>query len=455
MNRCNTSIKCLFAIITIPFLFLSCSTAGGKAGPSEEKTDAMLYIEDLIKDNYSVGMAVAVITEEGVSFHNFGSLSKGGKPVNENTLFEIGSITKVFTAALLADFSLKGLVSYSDPLQEYLPVKDPSINLLHLATHHSGLPVIPLNLDAADPNPYGAYGEEALISFLSDYDLTRAPGELYEYSNLGSGALGYVLASLSGKTYEELVSDTITHPLGMADTVINLNKEQKARFAQGYLADGSPAPNWDFDALAGCGALRSTASDMARFIQANLGLMETALASLLKETHGKRAGTGQEGLDIGLGWHIVPLGDSSLIWHNGGTGGYRSFCGFIPEQKMGVVVLSNSVYDIDTLGFHLLVPQIPLPGIRKSVDIPEATLKSYVGSYSLAPGYTFYVTLEQGLLMVRLTGQPALAVFPETDTLFFYKDVDAQISFERDSEGVVKALILHQGGVSQRAEKIE
>jgi len=266
--------------------------------------------------------------------------------------------------------------------------------------------------------------------------------------------LAHVLTLVSGRSYEELVIERISQPLGMDDTRITLSAEQQNRFARGHDSAGRITANWDFDSLAGCGALRSTTADMARYVQANLGLYKNALYTVMQYTHQMREKTGQADLAIGLAWHILTLSGTDIIWHNGGTGGYRSFIGFIPSRKVGVVVLSNAVFDIDYIGLHLLAPEIPLPPVKATVVVAADVLKTYVGTYQLTPQLFFEVTLDADVLMVQLTGQSALPVYPESETDFFYKEVDAQITFGKDNSGKVTTLILHQGGSNLTANKI-
>ena len=203
---------------------------------------------------------VGVIDPKGRWIVAYGSLNEGdARPLNGDTIFEIGSATKVFTSLLLADMVQRGEVSLDDPVAKYLPpsVKMPerngrSITLVDLATHTSGLPRLPSNLAPKDPgNPYADYSVEQLYEFLSSYQLTRDIGSKYEYSNLGGGLLGYVLARRAGKSYEDLVESRICAPLGMSNTRITLTPEMKARLAAGHNAALDKVENWDLPTLAG------------------------------------------------------------------------------------------------------------------------------------------------------------------------------------------------------------
>jgi CubicO group peptidase (beta-lactamase class C family) len=233
------------------------------------------------------------------------------------------------------------------------------ITLRDLATQRSGLPRLP-EMDPADPaNPYADLDTTRLFAFLAGCALSRDPGAGHEYSNLGVGLLGAALAWRAGTSYEQLVLERLTGPLELDDTRVTLSPEQTARFARGH-ADGKPVANWTFDALAGAGALRSTARDLLDFAGTNAGLRYTPLADAMARLREHRVPTDAPGLETALGWQVRTGNGRTLFWHNGGTGGYRSFCGFDPERQVGVVVLTNGTHEIDDLGFHALDPEIPL-----------------------------------------------------------------------------------------------
>jgi serine-type D-Ala-D-Ala carboxypeptidase/endopeptidase len=290
--------------------------------------------------------------------------------VDGNTIFEIGSATKVFTALLLAEAVRRGEVAYTDPVAKHLPadVRMPTrgakiITLDDLVTHTSGLPRLPNNLAPKDmSNPYADYSVKQLYDFLSSYELTRDIGERYEYSNLGVGLLGHVLARRAGVDYETLVSQRITGPLGMKSTVVTLTPALRGRLATGHNAQLQPAANWDIPTLAGAGAIRSTANDMLRFLSAAIGLEQTPLAPSMKALFDLRRPTGTPALEIARGWHILSPRGVDIVWHNGGTGGYRSFMGFNAKERRGVVALSNTSTQagVDDIGRHLLDPAFPL-----------------------------------------------------------------------------------------------
>ncbi|MBN2288817.1 MAG: serine hydrolase, partial [Candidatus Glassbacteria bacterium] len=248
----------------------------------------------------------------------------------------------------------------------------------------------------------------------------------------------------------------ICEPLGMRDTRITLTPGMKARLAQGHDEKGDPAGSWDFQALAGAGALRSTADDMLVFLAANLGLQESGLLPVMQKTHLPRRATELPEVEVAMGWHVSKKYGSEIVWHNGGTGGYRSFIGFDRQKRLGVVVLSSSANSMDDLGYHLLDERYELARMAppSEVELDPALYSDYAGCYELAPGSVFTVSVEDSKLMVQLTGQGKAQVFPESETEFFYKVVDARITFEKDDKGEVSGLVLHQGGLDLSAIRL-
>jgi D-alanyl-D-alanine-carboxypeptidase/D-alanyl-D-alanine-endopeptidase len=417
----------------------------------------------------SVGIVVGVIEPKGRRVIAYGSLAKDDKrPLNGDTIFEIGSVTKVFTSLLLADMVQRGEAALADPIAKYLPkeVKVPerggrAITLQDLSMHTSGLPRMPTNFSRQDPaNPYADYSAEKLYQFLSTYELPRDPGSEYEYSNLGGGLLGHLLARRAGMDYEALVQSRIAKPLGMNSTGITLTPEMKARLAVGHNDTLAPVPNWDFQVLAGCGALRSSTSDMLDFLAANLGYTKSPLAPAMASMLAVRRRTSVPGPDTGLGWLFANRDGKDIVWHNGGTYGYRSFVGYDPKTRVGVVVLSNTftAAGVDDIGMHLLdarFPLIPPPKEHKEITVDPKLLEGYVGRYQLAPNFIVTISGEGNRLFAQLTNQPKFEIFAESDREYFYKIVDAQISFETDSQGRATGLVLHQNGAHVPGKRID
>jgi D-alanyl-D-alanine-carboxypeptidase/D-alanyl-D-alanine-endopeptidase len=454
-----TMIKRIAAVLSIFFI----ANAGAAAVLSDADIRAILA-DRIDVQHQGVGIVVGVIDPNGQRVVAYGNRSKGGKPVDASTVFEIGSITKVFTSLLLADAVQRGEVALTDPVSKYLPpnVKVPErggkkIMLIDLATHTSGLPRLPSNMQPKDPaNPYADYTAAQLYEFLSSVDLTRDIGSKYEYSNLGGGLLGHVLARRAGTDYETLVQKRILEPLGMTSTTVSISRA-KDRLAVGHDATLQPVANWDFGVLAGAGALRSTANDLLTFVAATIGLTKSPLAPSMAAMLATRRPTGIGGLQIALGWHISTINGHEIVWHNGGTGGYRTWIGFDPKSRTGVVVLSNTstTTGVDDIGAHLLDPTVPLVQATKQRKVDPAILDRYTGRYAFAPTFVITITREGDHLYAQATGQPRFEIFAKDDRNFFYKVVDAQLTFVVDANGRATSLVLHQNGADHSGKRIE
>ena len=272
-----------------------------------------------------------------------------------DSIFEIGSVTKTFTGLMLAQMIEQRKVQLDAPVRELLPAgavakpQDREITLLDLVTHHSGLPRMPDNVHPGDPNNPGAdYRAADLYAFIGKHGVARPANAGFSYSNVGFGLLGQALANRADQPYARLLEELITVPLGLKDTVISLAPQQQARFIQGHTADHRDAHAWDVTGLAGTGAIRSTASDLLTYLDANLHpdkLASKGSASLNARTLPRAIALSHEvqdevepGLHIAFAWLVDPSG---IYWHNGETGGYSSFVFFNPSQDSAAVVLVN------------------------------------------------------------------------------------------------------------------
>ena len=415
-------------------------------------------------ENLGIGIVVGVVDPSGRRVVSYGSLAKDDKrKLDGDTVFEIGSISKVFTSLLLMDMVRRGEVSLTDPVAKFLPssVKIPErnnrkITLADLSTQSSGLPRMPDNFKPKDEsNPYADYTVQQMYDFLSGYQLTRDIGSEYEYSNLGVGLLGHVLALRAGMSYEALLRTRICEPLGMKDTRITLTPEMKARLAVGHSEALSAVPNWDLPTFAGAGAIRSTANDMMTFLAANLGLVKTPLAQAMADEVSVRRSIGVANMEIAYGWHVQTKDVQTIIWHNGGTGGYRTYAGFDPKAKAGVVVLSNlsTAAGTDDIGRHLLNSDLPLqkvgaPVEHKEVTIDPTVFDRYTGVYKMAPVVLITVSRDGERFYLQLTGQGKIQMFPESERKFFLKIAEAQLTFDAGQ------VTLRQGGRDTVAKRL-
>jgi CubicO group peptidase (beta-lactamase class C family) len=379
-----------------------------RIGNFEDFTDAIrAFLRQRVEvEKRNVGLVVGIMDDHGCSLVSCGKMNDGdAQEVNGDTLFEIGSITKTFTALLLQDMVERGEMKLEDPVAKFLPasVRMPTrhgreITLLHLATHSSGLPRMPDNFDPKRADNIAAdYTDEQMYAFLSGCKLTRDPGAKFEYSNLGSGLLGQVIALKAGTDYESLVVDRICGPLQMDSTRIRLTPELKARFATGHNQLGYAVSGLDFQVLMGAGALRSSANDMLKYVSANLGLTPSPLTTLMNKTHGVRFRSVLRRVGVGLAWLVQmdPQG-RQIIWHGGGTDGFGTFAGFDKRRRRGVVALSNSLdFDVAVIGKLLLESEWLSERRPKKTRINREDCESYAGQYQLAPSFSL------GMLLVR------------------------------------------------------
>jgi CubicO group peptidase (beta-lactamase class C family) len=448
------------------FVFVLAAAVEATAAPAARlPSDAVVgrILRERVGSASDRGIVVALLDSDGPRIVACGKSGNPESPdLDGQTVFEIGSITKTFTATLLADAVGSGTAGFDWPVGRLLSpnVRVPSragrpITLGDLATQTSGLPRLPGNLGPRDPaNPYADYDATRLYEFLSRYALPRAPGETYEYSNLGFGLLGHALAYSAGSTWEELARRRIMVPLGMSDTGVVLTRSMRRELAAGHDASGARVKNWEFQALAGAGALLSTAGDMQRWLAAQLGGARGPLAAAIAATHVVRHATTISETDIALAWHVTRREGGALYWHNGGTGGYRSWAGFIPHNGTAVAVLSNSSADIDDIGRHLLDEKSPLAKPRVEVAVDPQKLVAWAGSYELAPDFSITVTLENGALFAQATNQPKLRLSADSETDFWVEEAGAGITFLRDASGRATGLVLHQGFNDTRGKKV-
>lgn len=476
-------------IVCLCLVWISAFVSGGAAADEASLAEKITeYAKPAIESGGIVGLTIGVIdARDGVAdvklpdgaeipkidgaktlVLGFGRANdaRDGAP-RSDTLFEIGSITKVFTSLLLAEMVERKQLNYDDPIDGLLPaeVKAPAhgerkITLIDLATHTAALPRMPSNFAPADmTNPFADYKVEQLYKGLADLKLKREPGKQYDYSNLGMGLLGHALALKAGKSYEQLVTDEITKPLGLNSTVITRDEAQLARSASGHDADGAPSRDWDLATLAGAGGLRSTSGDMLRFLAAEMGVLDSPLAPAMNASQEIRLATKIPPGSIACGWHVAA--DGALRWHNGQTGAYTSFTGFDRGRKIGVVVLSNTTSPlVDTIGVGvlkiLLGTKPPALHIKPVAKVDPAGFDALVGKYELVPiTQTFTITREGDQLWAQLTGQSKARLFPTSDTEFFYRIVDAQITFVKDDDGKIVRLVLHQGGRDLPARRLK
>ena len=317
-------------------------------------------IEENVENGKHQSLFVAMIDEKGIQQYFAGHTKNGGDPIDENTIFEIGSVSKVFTNLLLADMIEKDEINLNDSIDKFLPegVNTPTYNgkkitLLDLSTHTSGLPRWPEGFSTRDTDKTKDYDREELYEYLTNAEITKEIGSEYSYSNIGTSLLGHILSLQAEQSYEDLLKERVFDKFEMNSTCVKKCDAFLDRFTTphrlGFQVDEINLT----DDLAGAGEIRSSGKDMTSFLSYVMGLKESEMKDSIKLTHRIHHQITDQSF-IGLGWHITQFEDRTIIWHNGATIGSTSFVGFDPESKQGVVVLSNSFVLLDDLGFWLL-----------------------------------------------------------------------------------------------------
>jgi CubicO group peptidase (beta-lactamase class C family) len=425
--------------------------------PDDDIREMLRY---LVEDGETPGIVLGLLEADGSTrILSHGSGGPGARPLGPRSVFEIGSITKVFTGTLLADMVERGEVSLSDPVARYLPegTRVPSrngreITLLDLATHRSSLPRMPGNLVTDAANPYPAYTMEDLYAFLAQHELRRDVGSQSEYSNLAVALLGEALARRAGGTWDEVVRQRVLEPLGMRMTSTVAAGEMAEWNTQGHYQDGRVAPYRGWPALPGMGALRSNAEDLLRFLAANTGPPQTRLERAMRTAHEVRASEG-EGREIGLNWHVRTIGGRRLIMHGGTTAGYETLIAFDPDRGVGVVLLTNTGEFDDDVALDLLLRGAGAP--RGEVAVSADRLRRYAGVYETAPGQSLYVRLEnEGHLTVQTPRNVRFRMYADSDSTFFVKRTPWRLRFTRDGGGQVAGVVVDMEGTERSARRV-
>lgn len=356
--------------------------------------DIQQTLQKYVDGGTGVGAAIGYIDHGNISYYVYGKKTvESNELISTESVFEIGSITKVFTTLALMEMVKRKKVALDDPIEKFLPgvivpqKNGHKITLWHLATHTSGLPRLPTNLNLANlDNPYADYSIAKLNEFLNGYTLEKIPGEHAEYSNLGMGLLGHILSVIEHQSYDDLIKTYITLPLGMHNTAEHCTPAMQALLVPGH-SQMKKVSNWDSDCLAGAGGLRSTVQDMTRFLAAQMGVLKTTLHESILASQVEQCAIVHKQC---FGWMKSEKDNSVVIWHNGGTGGYRSFIGFDLGSQKGIVILSNSTDSFpDELGLFILNPHLFPPKQEqdeRSKDLSEVGyLEKFVGIYETEP----------------------------------------------------------------------
>lgn len=453
-------------------LFLAALIAGAAiAAPLPNEAHLAKMLAERLEKNQGVGLAIGLYDASEGSAPRFvvaGEALKGsGRRVDADSVFEAGSISKAFTGVLLASLVQEGRIALDAPAAQYLPnaslptLEGKPITVLHLATHTSGLPRLPTGFKVTDPsNPYGAFTEADLYRALAETKLATVPGQTSEYSNFGYMLLSHLLVKVSGKSsYEALVRERILTPLGMDRSGTSLNASSTP-FAMPHGESLAPVPVWTLTpTLAGVGGLQTSATDLMKFARAQLDTStKDKLASAMAMAREARHSASPTA-SIGLAWQIrkTPSG-KTIVWHNGGTGGSRSFIGFEGASRQAVVILANSAHDVTSLGMHLLDPEgTPLQRVRPAVTLDAALLEALAGEYEAEGNTAIHLMRAGSRLMARLEGKRPEPLSAESPTLLYTASGALEIDVLPAGADAPRTLRLREGDkvrtVTKRAAK--
>jgi D-alanyl-D-alanine-carboxypeptidase/D-alanyl-D-alanine-endopeptidase len=430
--------------------------------PSDAEIHQLLTarVQALAGQQDGIGIVVGIVGPQGRRIISYGHIDQNdSRLVDGDTQFEIGSITKVFTALLLADMVRTHEIALDDPVAKYVPPDDKipqpngrPITLVDLATHTSGLPFMP----AESPTPNGFdnpnHDTAQFYRFLAQYNPTRGTG--WDYSNLGYWLLSECLASRGGMEYESLLRTRVLVPLKLTSTTFTPSPKTKADLAVGHNAVLQPSQPFAsapaYGSMAAAGGLVSSVNDLLTFLSATMGYEDSPLTPAMAVMLNTRRPIGEPGEEQALGWRISGHGDDALIFHDGATWGFASDMAWDPRIRVGIVVLSNQLEDVSDIARHLLRPEFPLakpvPMIRRTeIEVAPALLDSYVGQYQVAGEGTFDVARTGEFLTIRFPddwGLPQLRLHPDAIADFFSTELLLRVRFQTSTDGRVTGLLL-------------
>lgn len=407
-------------------------------------------MKDAVKNKHRIGISLAFVNEQGIYFSNYGNFRLSDTSlISEESVFGVGSLSKIFTALVFADMVTNSEIKLQTPVNEYLPSsyqipssQNDTMRLEHLVTHTSGLPK---NLPVMD-------SYDSLYKAVSEYSYSFNYGDTYIYSNIGMALLGNILEIESGKKLDQLVAEKITEPLQMHQTTYDLNKAKDFGLVTGHL-EAKPIieeskENLNLGFI--YGGLYASTKDLSKLINAYLTDSSTVLFSTLMQTQQK-----YEETDIGFGWKIKNYEGADIFYHGGEQPGYQSFLGFNKEQGIGVVLMVNSTSqdNIQDIAIHLLTNgEVPLPDFSfpKEVEIAPEYLNRYVGIYKSIDSpeeNTFDISIQNGkLFCVERSSKGNIIresiLYAKNETEFYYKEIPLVAKFKTDNDSGNTMLIL-------------
>ena len=449
------------AIAISIFATFSTSFARTQAVPPDDEIRKILA-ERIGENEKAIGIVVGVIDPQGRRIISYGHRDVGdARPLNGDTVFEIASVTKVFTALLLADMVEKNEVALSDPASKYLTaaaIKLPErnghlITLVDLATHTSGLPFMPADAPPFNDPTAAKYSTGDLKRYLASYQLTREIGSEWDYSNIGFWVLSEALAARGGKDIENLIRSRVLAPLKMTETDFELSAKMRENLAPGHDSALQPAPAAStipiYSIMPAIGLLYSTTNDLLTFLSECLGYEPSPLVPAMDVALSNRRPV-QPGNEQALGWNVYGKDADQVIFRDGSSFGYASVMAYDPNSRVGVVVLTNQVGDVGDIARHLLRPDFPLakPANTKHIEIAldSKVLDSCVGRYEAKGEGIFTIARENNFLTIESPadwGLPKLRIRPESQRDFFATELPLQVTFQTGPDGKVRSLTIY------------
>lgn len=395
-----------------------------------------------------------ILLEKGYGFRNI----KPSIPNDENSIFQIGSVTKQFTAVIILKLQEQGKLSVKDKLSKYFPdyPNGDKITIENLLTHTSGIYNYTNNASFMKNEVSKSKSRDSIIALFRDQPLNFEPGSKFSYSNSGYSLLGYIIEKVTNKPYEKVMREMILQPLNMDNSGFDFTHLKVPGKASGYFYiakdSNQVSPIVDSTVSFSAGSLFSTVGDLYKWDRAissgkilSAGSWKSAFTPFLSK--------------YGYGWHMDTIYGKPVISHSGGIHGFSSIVTRFPEEDAVIILLNNGgtpnlTKISNDLAAVLFNKTVELPGAKTEMKFEENFLKQYEGEYQLTQNFSIRVWVENGKLMAQATGQQAFELFAESETKFFLKVVDAQLEFVKDDKGAVQKLILYQNGMKVEGKKI-
>lgn len=451
-----------------------------QAQAASETTQKIL--NERVQKQYNVGIIVAIITPQGTDYFEAGRTSKDTNAplINQETIFPIASITKVFTTLALANQVIQGRAKLNSEAQAFMPKavvlpqwRGQAIRLVDLATYTAGMPeAAPLNpgLTVLDNNPYSKVTTEDFAQFLNHYQLPYRPGSHYIYSNLSIALLGLAIEQITGEKFRTYLDNVIFKPLDMHSTFFEVPAEKKPQLVTGYNPVDHPVSSWQFKDMAPAGGLYSTAQDLVQFLKANMAIRSTPLYPAMRLSQQPIRPQGKQSLEemvdvshelmSGLGWNVDL--SNQLIWKNGNYAGFSSFIGFNKDHSLGVVVLTNTsnIVYTDNIGFHILSPNVSLLPLHQQISLDKSIIKKYSGKYCFnkQEGYVFRQE-DDHLITTHFTSKKephqSFNIYPMDARQFFGRVDNSIFEFETSKNNKPTRMKLTENNRQQTAMKCD